>query len=123
MIISWGRGEQSWKNYTEKERKSIQADLLVFPSGQIFNCCIKCHHLIAKSTINENGDNLRYGLNPDLTPIVTHLHIFACMRVQCTCTNFFQLCQWPKEDMHYERHHDDNVAKTANIVDGNIQAG
>ena len=37
--------------------------------------------------------------------------------------NVFQLCQLAIEDAHYVRHHDDNVTKTANIVDGNIQAG
>ena len=40
-----------------------------------------------------------------------------------TPANFVQLCQLAKEDAHYERHHDDDVAKTPNIVDGNIQAG
>ena len=34
-----------------------------------------------------------------------------------------QLCQLAKEDADYERHHDQNVARTPNIVDGNIQAG
>ena len=43
--------------------------------------------------------------------------------VELKSCSIFQLCQLSEKDPHHERHHDDNVAKTSNVVDGNIQAG
>ena len=61
------------------------------------------------------GHSWKIGRQKSIQEWKTHFLYFFCY--------IFQLCQLAKDDPDDKRHHDQNVAKTPNIVDGNIQAG